>query len=64
MVAFSTTMVATVQLIMTVNMANSKAMVAVEKDILFVCLFGLEWWVCVCLEGDLGQDVLNSCKIR
>jgi len=47
MVAFSTTMVATVQLIMTVNMANSKAMVAVEKDILFVwvgvvglCVFG------------------------
>ena len=68
MVAFSTTMVATVQLIMTVNMANSKAMVAVEKDILFVCLFvclfGLEWWVCVCLEGDLGQDILNFCKIR
>ena len=29
-----------------------------------VCLFGLEWWVCVCLEGDLGQDILNFCKIR
>jgi len=51
MVAFSTTMVATVQLIMTVNMANSKAMVAVEKDILFVCLFVWVGVVGLCVFG-------------